>query len=931
MRRVRSKALRAQGIRKSRKSSSPRSGDVGDRGSSQRSIQYNALAVDHKINVEMRPVNDSIFIHIKPFQNPPYRIYNRSINYTIFFRQRGSDGHPWNSLAPGEHCSFLWEEPMKPKKLSVRVGFGIPWKFQSPGHTKVHPDAGKDGNRKKKWNVYRKFFKNIEGEEQFTFGANRTIKLEEIGCVEYLPCPKDRFDKHGEVEDLVGRVDTDGERRVLLVSDYISDSLYEGDNDELKNLQNHVEHLKGKIRDEQNKLHNFQEIAARMGEIQVLNDGVRPIVDKMPTWHETNDENELDEISNGANSGVVKNTIGINSFDDGFVEPADAKISMARKAIHDCNDMHSIEHIATKEIADYAEGSTISNRFQVSIEILEAADLKPADLSGFSNPYCEIILTHRKRKKRGIFLTKAKQKTYFVEKTLFPEWNNQVFVFDTPMETHLSARGFSVLITMKSHVNVGSELFLGQAEVQLRSLKSQTELVGWYPLVGRTGKMFQQSSENVRGSIKLKLQWIYTVPALVSYFLLLSERRLKGLKQIKNGMETQMKSIKDTPGAKTSTESFNLVSKSNQLNKKKVTRERSGPRARNGTIADRFFGGRKAKEKAARKEALVYELLKKTAQSRRSRNSIHTIGEKHAENDLDSKQSFGASLEKLTFQAAQNDTFSSLHDAASVTLSNEANNYTDLAKLSPHGNNLLRPRLLSELSFGTNEYCETSLARTFSYNDASNNPDDDFAPLLRMGLLFHEVGINYFHCRHFSAKYSILRSNESLIKALPSKLSQIYTWIEAQVFLNDSFICERLLGASRHEPLYPKISRLAYIERDVVDGKLSFAKGICQVPQRSTSVMKYRSSLLAQQLELSRISFSRAAQRSLLSAINEGGWLTICPIAALNLGVNAEKMYIKLKYGDETLSSKSVDGRAIWANADVDMLQTSQKKEKTME
>ena len=36
--------------------------------------------------------------------------------------------------------------------------------------------------------------------------------------------------------------------------------------------------------------------------------------------------------------------------------------------------------------------------------------------------------------------------------------------------------------------------------------RSQTELVGWYPLVGRTGKMFQQSSENVRGSIKLKLQ-----------------------------------------------------------------------------------------------------------------------------------------------------------------------------------------------------------------------------------------------------------------------------------------------------------------------------------------------------------------------------------------------------------------------------------------
>ena len=42
--------------------------------------------------------------------------------YTVYFRQRACDGHPWHCLSPGESMSYLWEEPIKQKKLTIRVG-----------------------------------------------------------------------------------------------------------------------------------------------------------------------------------------------------------------------------------------------------------------------------------------------------------------------------------------------------------------------------------------------------------------------------------------------------------------------------------------------------------------------------------------------------------------------------------------------------------------------------------------------------------------------------------------------------------------------------------------------------------------------------------------------------------------------------------------
>merc|ERR1712226_1414762 len=78
---------------------------------------------EQMVGISMRLIHQSIFVFVHPFNdNPPYRIENRSINHVVYFRQRGCQNHPWNSLSPGETLSYTWEEPMKTKKLSVRVG-----------------------------------------------------------------------------------------------------------------------------------------------------------------------------------------------------------------------------------------------------------------------------------------------------------------------------------------------------------------------------------------------------------------------------------------------------------------------------------------------------------------------------------------------------------------------------------------------------------------------------------------------------------------------------------------------------------------------------------------------------------------------------------------------------------------------------------------
>lgn len=84
---------------------------------------------------------------------------------------------------------------------------------------------------------------------------------------------------------------------------------------------------------------------------------------------------------------------------------------------------------------------------------------------------------------------------------------------------------------MKSYSYFGKNRFLGQADVELVSLKDQCEVVGWFSLTSMSVRQHalghHSSGDHVRGSVKLRIQWIYSIPALLTYHLRLVSRDLK--------------------------------------------------------------------------------------------------------------------------------------------------------------------------------------------------------------------------------------------------------------------------------------------------------------------------------------------------------------------------------------------------------------------
>ena len=105
----------------------------------------------------------------------------------------------------------------------------------------------------------------------------------------------------------------------------------------------------------------------------------------------------------------------------------------------DENDEGKIEY-DVKNIEDFSiEGPIITSTNKVLLEVLECRGLHAADLSGLSNPYCEIELSSRSKRK-SLLMRTEKYKTYSVEKTLAPVWHGQSFVLDIPEDAVESTR-----------------------------------------------------------------------------------------------------------------------------------------------------------------------------------------------------------------------------------------------------------------------------------------------------------------------------------------------------------------------------------------------------------------------------------------------------------------------------------------------------------
>merc|ERR1712151_478763 len=69
---------------------------------------------------------------------------------------------------------------------------------------------------------------------------------------------------------------------------------------------------------------------------------------------------------------------------------------------------------------------------------------------------------------------------------------------------------------------------------------NQKELHGWYPLSPRGSST---SIDHAHGSLKIRLQWIYSVPGLLEYFIMTSEQELKSLRHAKIVIKNHMDSL----------------------------------------------------------------------------------------------------------------------------------------------------------------------------------------------------------------------------------------------------------------------------------------------------------------------------------------------------------------------------------------------------
>jgi C2 domain/SHR-binding domain of vacuolar-sorting associated protein 13 len=454
-----------------------------------------ALAATHKTNLyiqaELKPLPRSYMgtcLVLRDEPALPFEIQNQSIKSTIYYRQRGCNQHAWQSLKPGQSHFYCWDEPLKPKRLTVRVASDSAFHFADDVPGKVLPDSISSRTRATDpdHRGRRRPFRNLKDEEDAMFSPSISIRLEEIGYQEFLALhstgPKKEHQK-SSLKYLKFEVDVEGGTRVLVVNDVSGE-------DGEQQMTRYLESLRGKV----------NEVEKRLKELRLLNLFLAP-----------SDDSRVGE-----------------------------------------EEKHRVAESAKKLMEDFSDETTVTGHHQIVVEVLEAIGLSPTSFIGSCNPYAEVRLKSGSLSRMSLFRKKDVRRTYFVRKTVNPTWHAQSFVFDVPCEAVAVTRGYSIQVRVRNFRVLGNHHTLGKAQVDLHCCRDQEPLVGWFPLAGRTGRreLENQLSHWGRGSVKLRVQWIYSTPALVQYFILLSERRLVELRESLEGMAQQLAKKMDTEAKK---------------------------------------------------------------------------------------------------------------------------------------------------------------------------------------------------------------------------------------------------------------------------------------------------------------------------------------------------------------------------------------------
>lgn len=885
------------------------------------------------ISVEMKSWHNTIFVVIREQDqdNPLFRIQNRSINHILFYRQRGCDGHPWNHLMPGESKPYSWEEPMKSKKLSVRVAAKSQDIFKLDGmagsqdaFSEEDSDADRDSdapggdgdkNGGRGARVRQAFAQQfVDTEERGGYGPSISVRLEEIGYRSLLPVQGKEAGRSRKF--LNCEVDTDGGTRLLVVSDDSSAV------DERLMLKRHLDTLKKQIIYEQDRI-------ASLNSHKFL---------------------------------VAQN--------DGSTEEHNGR-------------MPAVEADAARLVDDFPEESTINSRHQVIVEVVEAIGLNVSDFVGSCNPYCEVFLKGRSKSRKYFFQKRRnKRKTYFIQKSLNPRWTDQVFVYDVPQEAVSVTRGYTLQVKLRNFRMVGQHPILGQAAVHFGSLRNQQELVGWYPLSGRSGQRdgdALQVSDSSRGSIKLRVQWIYTVPALIDYFLLISQRRLGQLMKSREGMTDQLghaieseKSRREAIDQIGSGRIQNLVKlqrrktpRRKMISRKEADREKMVEKLNHGLNSG--LSQLKDSLKTSR-DRYLYALYFQTVESKRNRLEQKEAARLESEECNESLEASVKPPSSLKKSKKSLESFFSEHSISASAASEQSRYSPEKFQKNRRTLNdffsLERRRSLRRLSSGADEQngeeasmshdqrdqWRTSMKQGQAIYDGLYGKDRGISEimsvgassegqpqqkriirqLLHQGFLFHECG-DLFHQDHLPHNF---RKGFFASAADPTKIGRAFrpksalasaatikhfrSWQSAYAIFWDSEcgiyqtdgVLELQVTDTVTKPPKPipavSHARLAIMEK-------------LGVPDDSPMSTIDRAHGRADTMYMSRLKFERACKRILGSVLNPGGWLTIRPITVLNLPDAYTGMFVKLRYGSEVLVSETVDAKVTprWSATDV--------------
>ena len=414
--------------------------------------------------VDMKFLFQSAFVFLRTsnISDPPYRIINRSLHWRIYYRQRACDSHPWHCLSPGESSAYTWEEPLKVKKLSVRVGAGE-WTDDKLGNQHRITTKGASGGSGKTWGRKLEYpihsFQFLMKEEDGHFGAVKTIKLEEIGYDDKLPCPpRGHGPSNNKKENSLScQVDTEGSTRVLIVSDEIIGSQQDPKVADETLMRCHLEKIGQEISDEEKRRAKIDELNKTVAGILRGASLAMPDDDSQRSTRFKPD-NPLCSLSETDSEAIETELQDLMDYDEGTW-----KVSCGL-----CLNRTSLALIISRCQTPVIKGLFITKRNQLVIEVMEATGLRSSDLNGLSNPYVQVKLTCANKKRHfGSFSSKATRSTYFVEKTLSPQWCYQSFVFDVPEKASSDpreTRRYSLQCIIKSNDKVIGNKFLGQGE-----------------------------------------------------------------------------------------------------------------------------------------------------------------------------------------------------------------------------------------------------------------------------------------------------------------------------------------------------------------------------------------------------------------------------------------------------------------------------------